>query len=115
MAWHVTPARNLPAIEREGLLPRIGPRAAMLGERASAVYLFPDLATAEDALMSWLGEALAVDGELALLEVATDGLAQDEGAGFEIAVLEAIPPSRLRVARRDIDEGAWPAPEALWA
>lgn len=105
--WHVTPADKLPAILAEGLVPQIGPRAALLGEPVPAVYLFPDLEAVETALANWLGECFedeAEDCRFVLLEVALPADVRTiPGAGYEVVVLDVIPPSAIRLAANDVD------------
>jgi hypothetical protein len=99
-AYHVTPADTLATIEREGLRPRVGPRARLLGEPGPAIYLFEDRLTAEDAVTNWLGEAFDEDVALSLLEVTLDaGLRRrpDLAMGGELVVIDPIPATAIRV------------------
>ncbi len=103
MAYHVTPTRNLFRIMREGLAPRIGPRSRRLGEAVAAVYLFEDADSLQDALDNWLGDEFAEDAMLALLRVEVPaGTRLAEGAGFEMAAIDALPPECLSVLSRDL-------------
>ena len=56
MMYHVTPLKNLESIEKHGLLCKIGLRSQKIGEPVSAIYLFPDLGYANDAIANWLGD-----------------------------------------------------------
>ncbi len=107
MAYHVTPARNVARILREGLVPRIGPRSRRLGEPVACVYVFP---TAEDlscALDNWLLDEFGEDAILALLEVdVPEDVRRADGAGYEGALLDPVPPVALRVLHRDLGDVA---------
>ena len=54
--YHVTPARNLPAIMRDELIPKIGRRSRKLKEPVAGVHLFDSIDAAEDAVANWLGD-----------------------------------------------------------
>lgn len=56
MMYHVTPLKNLESIKKHGLLCKIGLRSQKIGEPVSAIYLFPDLGYANDAIANWLGD-----------------------------------------------------------
>lgn len=103
MAFHVTPARNVARIMREGLLPRIGPRSRRLGEALPAIYLFADAESLESALDNWLGDEFDEEARLALIRVeAPEGTRTGEGAGFETVLLDPVPPACLEVLTRDL-------------
>ena len=55
--FHVTPRKNLSAIQKEGLLAQIGDRSQEAKEEAEAVFLFPSKEDMDNALLNWLGEA----------------------------------------------------------
>ncbi len=67
--YHVTEAKNLSGILRDGLIPSIGPRSQMIGETVPAVYLFPDLDSVVAAVENWLGEVFDEDVSLIFLEL----------------------------------------------
>lgn len=93
IAYHVTPTKNLDAILSEGLLPKIGERSQMLGEKDEAIYLFPTKADVTNALLQWLGEMYDDDEELALLEIDTTHMHLTPSiADYELICLEPIPP-----------------------
>lgn len=96
--YHVTPAENVESILEHGLLPK---SPEDLKDR-KAVYLFPDKATAEEALMNWLGDRFE-DEDLALLKINKDVL-QEQGikiipgeVGYELMSLQPIPPGAISV------------------
>lgn len=107
--FHITPARNLPAIFRAGLAPMIGERSAALGETSAQSYHFPDWESLSDALTNWLGEQFDEDETLALLAVKPQGLEleSDAATGFEVRCTETIPPDALSVLALDIDDCDW--------
>lgn len=101
--YHVTPLKNLVAIQRDGLKPIIGARARKLGEGKAAIYLFASICDAEDALMNWLGQEFSEDACLALLAVKVpETVDLIPGAGFERVIAEAIPPQNIKVMSRDV-------------
>lgn len=112
MIYHVTTADALASIMGEGIVPRIGPRSAEQGEMAPAVYAFSSTEAVEDALCGWLGEVLADDTEIFVIEI--DMAAGPEPGSFEVVLTETVPPALFR---RIIDESLWeaeaPAPVAV--
>ncbi len=88
--YHVTPKRNLTDILREGLLPKIGPRSASIGESIPGVYLFSDKASCEQALMNWLGDCLEDAGEVVILEIRNCQDVEKSTAGYEVVCRKAI-------------------------
>jgi len=104
MYYHITPAENLPSISRDGLVPAIGPRSKELGERVSAVYLFPSIESMEDALANWLGDAFDEDVVLALLAVDVDERqCIHTGADYEVSLQHTVDPMYLRLLEADVD------------
>lgn len=108
---HATPASAVPDIQKNGLVPRIGPRSARAGEKAPAIYLFASEAAMEDAVTNWLGEELAESEGLAVLEIRLPigyraDLSQDPRAGYEMKCRRAIPARYIAVRTR---EGEGPA------
>lgn len=96
MYYHVTAKTSLPSILKLGLEPRIGERSLRLGETEKAVYCFRDKASVEDALMGWMADVFDEDEELVILELDFDAGKVAESAGFELAILETIPPSAIK-------------------
>lgn len=97
IAYHVTPAVNLPDILQAGLQPRIGVRSADLGELLPRVYLFADQEACDTALSGWLGdcfEDIPEDGLLVLLVDVTDLTLQSD-VGYEITCMDVIKPARI--------------------
>lgn len=70
--YHVTPAKNVPSIMKNGLVPKIGTRSANFGEADKHVYLFPSKDEMETAMMNWLGDEFDEDEPLAVLAVEVD-------------------------------------------
>lgn len=91
--YHVTRAENLPAIRRNGVLPT-APKD-MKGD-PSAVYLFTDYTTMEDAVVNWLGDRFEEDDVLVLLTLSEDGIEtfQTE-AGYEVISYDPIPAKNI--------------------
>ncbi|EPX83934.1 hypothetical protein Salmuc_01709 [Salipiger mucosus DSM 16094] len=99
---HVTISDNLDSIREIGLTARRGERTSA-GNDEEGVYLFPDLQTAEDAIVNWLGDALPDDQDIALLEVDLDEamcahLGRSD-ADYELIYRGTIPPGAIRVLR----------------
>lgn len=67
--FHVTPRKNLSAIQKEGLLARIGDRSQEAKEDVEAVFLFPSKEDMDNALLNWLGEAFEEEDELIVLQI----------------------------------------------
>lgn len=101
--YHVTPAANLPAILKQGLVPAIGPRSADLGETAPGIYTFANLMDLDGA--DWLVDAFENDEALAVLElrVAPDA-PQHPGAGFEVVLAAPVPATAMTVVCHDLDD-----------
>lgn len=103
--FHVTPASNLPAILKRGLLPRVGERSRDFGEPQPRVYLFPTLTDCDTALGQWLGEWFCDQEDMAGEEVALVVLEVDSAwlpletavteVAFEVAIPERIPPCAI--------------------
>jgi hypothetical protein len=97
--YHVTEKTKLPSIMEHGLLPMRGPRSSLCGEAKPAVYCFPGREDLEDAMMNWLGESFVeadiAEGGLVILEIDADGLLIESDAGYELAILEIIQPTRI--------------------
>ena len=105
--YHVTPTINVTRILKEGLIPQIGPRSALM-EREDGIYLFNSVEDAETALGSWLGDAFddefADDEEpMALLEVELppDAKLVPTPAEYETVVTTPIPPQFIKVINRN--------------
>lgn len=106
--YHVTPRANLPAILREGLKPQCGPRSALCGETAPAVFVFCNQTALDDALTNWLGEAFDEDEALVILEIDAEGLfMQNSSAAYERLVITPIPPNRILSARNEAGRVLW--------
>lgn len=100
--WHVTPRRSVRNILREGLLPRIGPRAQQLGESQPAVYLFTSLEACLEGVEQWAADAMP-DEPLALLRVRIPRDADEaRGAAFERCITSAIPTWMCEVVSFDL-------------
>lgn len=93
MMYHVTPLKNLASIRKSGLVCKIGPRSKKIGEPISAIYLFPELRYANEAVGSWLGEEFDDDEELILLpvNVTEDDVEKAPGIDYERASVANIP------------------------
>ena len=101
--YHVTLVSNLTNISEYGLMPSVGDRSRQLGE-SSAIFLFPDQDSAEDAVSGWLGDQLDEDEPLALLEVHVPEdieILKTDGVDWEIYVKAQIPPNCIKVISRD--------------
>lgn len=101
--YHVTPPANIDSILRDGLIPQLGPRSAIVNETTPAVFCFADMEKVETALMNWLGDYFDEDEPLALLRVTLDSDALvGAGAAYEVVVLNPIPPEAVSVMLLDV-------------
>lgn len=98
--YHLTSARNLPRIMREGLRPLIGPRARRGAESRALIYCFANLADLDQALANWLGEELG-EQTLALLKIRLPKGIRTKHEAFEVQVAELIPPDAIEIVSRD--------------
>lgn len=105
VVYHVTPARNLPSIQRHGLNPTVGGRSAKIQSESRAVFCFPSIEHVEDAIVNWLGDEFDEDEQLALLAINTKNLngGYTPNAEYEIAITSTIPPSHIDVVTNDLD------------
>jgi len=100
-AYHVTPAANLKYVIQAGLTPRIGPRSDAAGEAIPAIFLFPSIEAAEDAVSNWLGEELT-EAPLALLRITLEQLAVlHSETPWELMTFAPIPPSQIEIVQED--------------
>lgn len=100
--YHVTPARNIPHIMRDGLVPKMGRRARKLKEPVAGIYLFHSVDEASDAVANWLGDEFGESTRLALLAITIPEDAQTvTGAGFETILTTSIPPQFITIVSRD--------------
>lgn len=93
MMYHVTPLKNLESIKKHGLIAKIGPRSQKIGEPVSAIYLFPELGYANDAVANWLGDEFDDDEDLIILpiNVTEDDVERAPNIDYERASLADIP------------------------
>lgn len=91
---HVTAKESLESILKQGLIPRVGPLSAQIGD-PPAVWMFPYWECIEDA--NWLWDAWPYDSEPILLAVLTEGLDLMDEASYEVASFSIIEASRIRV------------------
>ena len=105
--YHITLMSNLDSVLKDGLIPQIGERSLAIGENEKAVYLFPSIYDAEEALLNWLGDwytdNYGIDVPLALLEInlPTDFLIEDSIADYEKISRKAIPPKYISFLRKE--------------
>ena len=99
--YHVTPTKNVEAIQKEGLIPKIGERSRSVGEKQKGVYLFKSANDVDDALAGWLGEEFPEDEPLSILKVKVPiGAKSLRGASeYEHIHREPIPPQNISVYR----------------
>lgn len=103
--FHITPTTNLDSILKNGLVPAIGPRSKLIKETEPAIYLFTSVASAEDALSSWLGENLPKD-PVTLLRLSNVKIDESWNiasslAGYEKVSTEIIYPKNIEVIDRN--------------
>lgn len=87
--YHVTPKKNIPLLKVKGIVPH---KEWEDSTGDTAVFLFKDITTAEDAVMNWLGDKFPEEVELVMLTIKTEGLdIKKSKAGFEVMSLSTIP------------------------
>jgi hypothetical protein len=99
--YHLTPARLVARILREGLAPRVGPRARRIRETVPAIYFFGSTDDLDAGLEQWLELEFDDETPLALLEVDLPAHCRWERVAFEIQVYDPIPPTAIRVISRN--------------
>lgn len=99
--YHVTTEANWPAIQRDGLIPAIGPRSAEFGEPEAAICLFTSDEALDTGLGSWLGEMFDEDEVLVVMAVDMEGLTWSHEVEWEAMVKDTIPASRLSLLRTE--------------
>lgn len=110
IAWHVTPAKNLKSIQDRGLQTKLGKRSRRAKEVDPAIFLFPDGASLEDALMGWMSDEFD-DVQLALIEVSIPkSWIEESKVGWELVVRKLIPSSAIKVLLQNIQDwtGGYP-------
>ena len=105
--YHVTPTKNLKSIAKQGLVPTIGDRSSQIAGEKSGIYVFPDRASAEDAVMNWLGDEFD-DEPLTMLKIDVSGLDKHitKGADYELIVGTTIEPSRIKRVNVQLEEAS---------
>ncbi len=93
--YHITSEHNIDSILHNGLSPVLGPRTKLLND-AKAIYLFPDLISAEDS-MNWLPDYFDDDERLVLLKIDTDGLRINKTNDSEYYTFDDINPNRISI------------------
>lgn len=97
--YHATYQKNLPSIEKDGLLLQVGERSALMNE-SPGIFLFPNYEDCEHALMNWLGEEFEDFDEeepVITLEVTLPAdFALEEIVEWERVARASIPPDYIR-------------------
>lgn len=96
LAFHVTLARNVPAIREHGLLVK-APRDM---RDVPGVYLFPDRDTMDDAWDAWMEDRFDEEAELSILAVNVEGLELESDVEFELRSRQPISPDRIVAVER---------------
>ena len=99
--YHITRSENVPSIMGTGL----EPTKPIDMEDVEGVYLFKSVASAEDALMNWLGDRFDEDEPLTLLRVDGAGVEEldtDAASGFEAISKTTIAPEFISVEQKEI-------------
>ena len=106
IVYHVTPANNLNSIMKHGLRPSVGDRSNKIPGEQNGIFVFPDIESAEDAVMNWLGDEFGDDVELSLLSITTSGLENKiaKGADYEYIIKTQVSPNRIKVVPSNLEE-----------
>lgn len=101
--YHVTPARNVKSILKNGLTPKIGSRSRALGEKHKAVYLFKSKEHAHEGVMNWLGDHFHEDTPLSMLKVKIPhDTPRKSGADYEHVITGHIHPSHISLHTKEL-------------
>lgn len=100
--YHVTERKNVPAIMRDGLIPKRGPRSRSAGERKKRIYVFPDMLSMEDGMSNWLADEFTHRTSLLELTVPDEWLVQDV-VRWEATIDRIVPVSHIKVLVDDMD------------
>ena len=99
--YHVTPLSNLAAIEKEGLLPKLGKRGIYAGAHVPAIYFFEDEATAQDGIFNWLADEIReVWAVLLAVDVDPQRIEDDPEIAGSYLTLHSILPENIRIVER---------------
>jgi hypothetical protein len=93
--YHITPKRNVPSILKHGLTPK---KENNIRFSTTAVFLFDNKTTMEDALMNWLGDKFPENEPLSLITINPTGLnikPSDKSTGYEVLSYDVIPPQNI--------------------
>lgn len=100
--FHITPRHHIGKIAREGLQPRIGPRARLGKEPKPAIYCFSSARDLEDGL-NWLEREFREEAILALLRITVpDSMPIEQDVPWESTVTTPVPPAQIAVLSRDM-------------
>lgn len=97
--YHITLKDSLPSILENGLTPMIGLRSLSCKELEPAVFCFTSKESCEDA--GWLMDQFQDDDELVIIKIAFSGQKIKSDVGYELAILEAIPPTAITMVFND--------------
>lgn len=104
--FHSTPKANWDGIQREGLVPQIGPRSEVI-ESESLVFMFKSEDDLDNALINWFGELFEDeddDFELVTMKITLPDdfeILFDENVGYECMSKKPIPPEFIEFFRFD--------------
>lgn len=97
--YHATYQKNLPSIEKDGLLLQVGERSALMNE-SPGIFLFLNYEDCEHALMNWLGEYFEdFDEEEPVISLEVNlptDFALEETTEWERVARASIPPDCIR-------------------
>lgn len=102
-AYHVTPTRNVKKIMTHGLIPKIGSRSKLYGEKKPATYLFKTKDHAHDAVGNWLGDHFGEETPLSMLKVKIPHDAHHgKGADYEHVIHSPIPHHHIQLHTKEL-------------
>jgi hypothetical protein len=108
--YHATLKKHVPKIMKDGLLPKIGARSKSAGEKAKAIYVFPDWTSMIDGITNWLGDEIPYAMSILELTIPSDWMTHDN-LRWEATISQIVPPDHIRVIVDDIDEWAGDHPD----
>jgi hypothetical protein len=89
---------------------KIGARSKSAGEKAKAIYVFPDWTSMIDGITNWLGDEIPYAMSILELTIPSDWMTHDN-LRWEATISQIVPPDHIRVIVDDIDEWAGDHPD----
>lgn len=101
--YHASPKSNLKSIKKQGLIPQKIHRGEGFEDSPPAIYVYQNMAEAEDGLMNWLMDLKDDEEEWMILSFSYDGIIEEdpELPGVGLIIYESIPFSQIKIEQMD--------------